>query len=142
MVDKELVEERLRRLEEYLALLRDIEKRGVNAYMADPLLRGASERYLQLGLEILLDIGSHIIADRGLRKPDSYADIFQILTENDVLPAEFNMQLEGMAGFRNLLVHDYIRLDSHRVFQLLTEKLPVLEELAVRYRALAAEGSE
>ncbi|RCX32269.1 type VII toxin-antitoxin system HepT family RNase toxin [Thioalbus denitrificans] len=136
MVDKDLVAERLQRLDEYLHHLRDIEKKGKVAYLSDPLLRGAGERYLQLGLEILLDIGSHIIADRGLSKPETYADIFRLLHEAGLLPEPLNRKLQGLAGFRNILVHDYLKLDSERVFQLIRDKLPVLEELADHYANL------
>ena len=101
------------------------------------MLRGAGERYLQLSIEILLDLGSHIIAARGLAAPDTYADVFHILAEGGLLPDAVHRQVEGMAGFRHLLVHDYLRLDPERVFALLVEKLPVLEELARLYEGIA-----
>lgn len=130
MVDSQLLLERVQRLHEYLGLLQQVAARGEAAYLADPLLRGAGERYLQLSLEIVFDLGSHIIAERGLETPDTYADILRVLGKADILPAELQAGTAGMAGFRNLLVHDYLRLDPARVFRLLVEKLPVLEAIA------------
>ena len=130
MVDRELITERLSRLRDYLKWLQSVADRGRDAYLGDPLLRAAGERYLQLCLEVLFDIGGHVIADRGLAKPDSYAEIFEILHREGLVPDDLHAQLAGMAGFRNLLVHDYLRLDPERVFDMLGTKLPVLEALA------------
>ncbi len=35
-----------------------------------------------------------------------------------------------MAGFRNILVHDYLRIDHARVYSILTQALTDLEEFA------------
>jgi uncharacterized protein YutE (UPF0331/DUF86 family) len=42
-------------------------------------LRGAVERYLHLALECTLDIGEMIISKEGLRKPESYREVIEIL---------------------------------------------------------------
>lgn len=135
-MDKQSLQDRLLRLRDYLGLLDEVKSQGLERYRRDPLLRGAGERYFQLSLEILLDIGSHVIAQHGLSKPDTYADIFRVLADSDLIADDLYGELEGLAGFRNLLVHDYLRLDSNRVFQLLQEKLPLLERLASTYEGL------
>jgi uncharacterized protein YutE (UPF0331/DUF86 family) len=38
--------------------------------------------------------------------------------------------LRGLAGFRNLLVHDYARVDPGRVREMLQTRLPDLEAFA------------
>lgn len=38
-----------------------------------------------------------------------------------------------MAAFRNVLVHDYLRLDLKKVHQVVRDKLKVFEELAKVY---------
>jgi uncharacterized protein YutE (UPF0331/DUF86 family) len=49
-----------------------------------------------------------------------------------VVPAEFAKQIEGMAGFRNILAHRYFKVDSEIVYKNLQERTGDLE-LFVRY---------
>lgn len=133
MVKREAVEARLERLREYLTILRTVQGADIQQYLRDPILHGAAERYLHLSVECLLDIGNHVIADRGLRKPSSYGEILSILRDENVIPEPLAQELAGMASFRNILVHDYLRLDRERVYRVIQEQLVSLEELARIY---------
>ena len=129
MVNKNVLSARLERLREYLGILVSIQEYDCDRFIQDPFIYGTAERNLHLSIECLLDIGNHIIADLGYAKPESYADIFRILTENQVIPLQLYKNLEGMAAFRNVLVHDYLRLDRKRVHQVIKDKTQYLEEL-------------
>lgn len=106
MVNKAVFYTRLERLREYLDLLDKVSQFPVERFLQDPFVYGTAERNLHLAIECLLDIGNHVISDRGLPKPDTYVDIFRILREHDVIPENLLRELDGMATFRNLLVHD------------------------------------
>ncbi len=136
MVNRELVAARIERLREYIKTLKAIEKYDIERFKGDVFIHATAERYLQLAIECLLDIGNHIISDRGFRKPDTYAEILEILAENNIIHKELFDELEGMAAFRNVLVHDYLRLDLDRVYGILTQKLPYLEKLGSLYGGL------
>ena len=140
MVNQDIFASRLGRLHEYLHILDEIQEYSREEFLANRLIQGAAERYLHLSIEILLDLGNHMISDRGLRKPETYAEVFQILAEERVISKELLSKLEGMAAFRNLLVHDYLRIDLARVYELIKEKLPVLEELGKVYAAVLASN--
>jgi uncharacterized protein YutE (UPF0331/DUF86 family) len=108
----------------------------VNAYerfIDDLFIHGTAERNLHLAIECLLDIGNHVISDRGFPKPESYADIFRILNEQSIIPDHLLSDLKGMAAFRNVLVHNYLLLDRTKVYQIISEKRGVVEELAGIY---------
>jgi len=128
VVNKAVLATRLERLREYLGIL--------DRFVQDPFIHGTAERNLHLAIESLLDIGNHIISDRGYPKPETYADIFRILGEREVIPPSLLHELDGMAAFRNLLVHDYLRLDRHKVFHVIGDKLPSLKKLAEIYAGL------
>ena len=129
MVNKNVLSARLERLREYLRILVSIQEYDCDRFIQDPFIHGTAERNLHLAIECLLDIGNHIIADLGYAKPESYADIFRILNENQVISLQLYKNLEGMAAFRNILVHDYLRLDRKRVHQVIKDKTQYLEEL-------------
>jgi len=49
-----------------------------------------------------IDIAAnHIIADRGLRKPSTYRESFEILSEERLIPKVLSDRLSDLAGFRN-----------------------------------------
>lgn len=68
-----------------------------------------------MAIEASIDIGEHIIASEGLRSPTEYAEVFASLGEAGYLPADLVPALMDMARFRNLLVHEYVRVDDARV---------------------------
>jgi uncharacterized protein YutE (UPF0331/DUF86 family) len=141
LVKKEIVAERLEKLKEYLAVLKTVGRYDLPRFLEDPIIHGAAERYLQLAIECVLDIGNHIISDRNFRKPGTYGEIFEILAENNIISTKLLTALEGMAAFRNILVHDYVRLDRDRVYQLIHTRLKYIEQLAKIYAGLIKKDS-
>ncbi|HQI97398.1 MAG TPA: DUF86 domain-containing protein [Syntrophorhabdus sp.] len=136
LVKQELVAERLERLREYIKILKAILKYDVERFKVDVFIHATAERYLQLSIKCLLDIGNHIISDRGYRKPDTYAEVFEILADEKILSKKLLRDLEGMAVFRNLLVHDYLRIDLDKVYYILQSKIPCFEKLGIVFGGL------
>jgi uncharacterized protein YutE (UPF0331/DUF86 family) len=75
----------------------------------------ATERGLQLGAEIILDVGNHILSAHFGISPQDYEDILTQLGRQGILDHELQERLKGLGGFRNILVHGYLRLDPARV---------------------------
>lgn len=136
MVNRAVLGVRLERLREYLGVLEAVLQFDVARFTRDPFIHGTAERNLHLAIECLLDIGNHVISNRGYPKPESYADIFRILGEQGVIPPPLLRELEGMASFRNLLVHDYLRLDRERVYQIVRDKVKPMKALGEIFSAL------
>lgn len=115
MTDRELILRKLDLLREYGGQL--AEYRGLTAkkYRIDWKVQRIVERTLQLMIETCLDIGQHIIADSGMRTPTSSADIFEVLGENRILSRKTVARIKDMAKFRNLVVHQYERIDPEIV---------------------------
>lgn len=136
MVNKRIIAARLERLQEYLTNLEAVQQFDCKRFVDDPFVHGTAERNLHLAIECLLDIGNHIIADRNYSKPESYADIFKILSDEQVISQDLYNNLEGMAAFRNILVHDYMRLNRKRVYEIIKLNTCYLKELGVVFAAL------
>ena len=136
LVKRDVIAARLEKLRGYLQTLKAVQKNDLGSFKKDPFIHGAAERYLHLSIECLLDIGNHIIAERGYPKPETYGEILQILADNEVISGKLFGELEGMAAFRNVLVHDYLKLDLEKVYQVITDRLRYFEELAEVYAGL------
>ncbi|MDA8336649.1 MAG: DUF86 domain-containing protein [Peptococcaceae bacterium] len=107
----------------YIGDLREETAVGLEELKENKRIRRYVERTLHLAVEACLDIGNHLIADLGLREPENYKDIMVILTEAGYLPKENVRQFKDMAGFRNVIVHDYTRVDPVIVYVILTKDM-------------------
>jgi len=125
---------KLERLQEYVKILNSYKKYRVQDIKNDFTLRGAVERYLEVSLECVLDIGEMIISFRGLRKPETYKEIIEILGEAGILPEGFAARFAEAAKFRNILVHMYAEIDVEMVYEILQNNLGDFDEFA-RYIA-------
>ena len=104
MVDKELLSRKLSQLREYLVALRNAEDITWKKYEEDLRARAFVERYLQLCIEKVIDIGNHFVSFHRWREPEGYRDLFQVLHENGVIPKDHLSTFQNMASFRNMLV--------------------------------------
>jgi uncharacterized protein YutE (UPF0331/DUF86 family) len=120
-------------VEEYVGQLREYRDVTLDQYRADWKTQRVVERTLQLSVEGCADIGNHVIADRRLRIPATYAEIVEVLGEAKRLHPTLPPVFGAMSRFRNLLVHDYARVDPARVLRILKERLEDFD----RFRAAA-----
>jgi uncharacterized protein YutE (UPF0331/DUF86 family) len=86
----------------------------------------------------VLDVGSYIIAGKGWRKPKDYAEVIEILGEQNVLPHDLANKIVGMANLRNILVHAYLRIDR----DVLYEKLEMIDDFRTFQRHILQSISE
>jgi len=133
----DIIASRLKLLAEYVDELQDYRERATSfrVYRNNKMLRRAVERALQVAAEVCLDIGRRLIALEGFRYPESNRDVFQVLGEEGVVPQELLFALLDLARFRNLIVHDYAKIDDAKVYGILKKRLSDLDEYA---RAIVA----
>jgi len=101
----------------------------------EPLHRMAAERGIHIAAEAIFDMGHHVLAGRGLPVPAAYRDVIPALVEAGVLDVTIAARLDGMAGLRNILVHDYVAVDEARIWQVLDRHLG---DLAAVHQSLGA----
>ena len=123
MVDQTLILRKLAELEEYLGQIREFSSVSAEAYSGDWKTRRIVERTLQIMIELCIDIAGHIISDRRLRVPVSYADTFKSLAEGGLITHQISDIMEKMAKFRNIVVHQYEIVDTEIVIMILRKHL-------------------
>lgn len=120
---------KIAKLQELIKKIRILQGRvDLKQFLTDDVVRSAVERYLQLALEAVLDIADQVIGEQDFRKPEDYKDNILILAENKVIPQAFAKRFALAAGFRNILVHDYLKLDYEKVYQHFKEDTRDLEQ--------------
>jgi len=76
---------------------------------------------IQRACEAVIDLGMHVIAERGLGIPQTSRDTFEILQDNRIITPEMCERLKAMIGFRNIAIHNYQRLNL-KIIQAIIEK--------------------
>ena len=55
------------------------------------------------------------------RRPDTYRETLHVLGKFGVIDSDLAGELSKLAGFRNILVHEYTALDVKEVWRILSE---------------------
>jgi uncharacterized protein YutE (UPF0331/DUF86 family) len=127
---REKISRKLDRLREYAGYLKNYRRFTIDDLKNDPTLRGAVERYLHLSAECVIDIAEIMISELGLRKPEEYRESIDILGEAGIIPDEFAYYFAPVAGFRNILVHEYAKIDLEEVHRHLQKDLEDFEKFS------------
>lgn len=141
MVDAETLRRRLRKLDELVGRLRELGGMPRGEFVGDPRARAAAERMLQVAIQICLDVGAHVLSERGVVDWEEYREVPARLADEGVLPRELADRLAQAAGQRNVLVHLYLEVDPELVHDTLAHDLDALVAFAERIDRLIEEES-
>jgi uncharacterized protein YutE (UPF0331/DUF86 family) len=132
----EEIQAKLTQLAEALGKLRALPQSNLDDFRSDDRTVDAALRRLQVAIQILIDVGSHVVARLGLGAPDSSRDLLERLERSGHLAAGSTQRFGSIFAFRNRIVHLYDRVDDAVVLEILRDHLGDLEELAQSYAAL------
>jgi uncharacterized protein YutE (UPF0331/DUF86 family) len=115
------IERRLDELNERLARLEPFKKKQLLDFEEDAYLRDIVERNLEIAIQCCIDISHRIISIEKAQKPRDYYEAIIRMGELGVIPFEFARKLAPIAGFRNILVHEYLSVNWDEVYKQLGE---------------------
>jgi uncharacterized protein YutE (UPF0331/DUF86 family) len=122
MVDRGRVAARIDELDGYLRELDQIKPRNRTEY-EEIEKRRACERLLQISVETVVTICQLLVSGLRLGLPAEDNDLFEKLSNEGLISPELTETLKGMKGFRNILVHEYGKIDDALVFTFLMTRL-------------------
>ena len=125
---RESIEDRLLKMDETLKVLEEYKGISWNKYKADIKTQWIVERGFIITAGMVFDIGAHILSSLYTEYCDEYEEITRGLANKKVISKKLAKGLEGLGGFRNVLIHEYVNLDSKKVHEALTGKLDILRK--------------
>ena len=137
VVRAEVLAEKLSALREATARLQRLQSRDAT----DEAVAWAIERGLQIAAQAVFDTGNHLLAGAFSVRAADYSAVPELLHRHGVLTKALCDRLAGLAGFRNLLVHDYARVDIGRVRALLATRLQDFEDFATEVESWLADAA-
>jgi len=134
VIDRARLLGKLDELDGYLSELRAIAPATLEHYKATEKKR-ACERLLQLMVQAVIDACGVLVTGLRLGLPGQEDDLFEKLAQRGVISPETAALLRQMRGLRNLLVHEYGRINDELLFDAVHRRLGDFE--AVKRELLA-----
>ena len=83
---------------------------------------------LQMAVQNCIDIAAHIVSEEGYGVPGSSNEMFYMLEENHLIDSPLTEKMVKAVGLRNLIVHEYAKIDLDQIFHVVQKEISDLEE--------------
>lgn len=133
-VSRDVVIQRLDRIQELLAEMRGIGVPDAAQLRDDHVIRYALERLATLIVDAATALNSHITSRVLQRVATTHAESFDLMADVGALEPSFAARIRNSAKLRNLLIHDYADID----YQVLAKAFIQLLDDYDRYRTQVA----
>lgn len=117
MIRRESIEERLKELDVIHRELSRYHDTGLDSLKKDLSKRWIIERGMIAGASVIFDVADHILSEEFGVYPESYEESLKGLFDNGVISEHLYLQIKGLGGFRNVLIHRYTGIDPDLVFE-------------------------
>ena len=115
-----MLKEKIKRLEENLVTLEEFRKNtSLDDLLRDKIKQWALRYGILECIQEIIDISCALVSSNNLGNPKNYRECVEILIKNGYISEELGKRLISMVGLRNLLVHEYIKIDLSRLFEFL-----------------------
>ncbi len=92
-------------------------------FSEDHLRQDAVAMNLQRICESAIDMANHLVRLKKLGLPQGSRDSFELLRQGGIIDERMNRQMKSMVGFRNILVHEYRKLELDIMIDVITCRL-------------------
>ena len=100
------------------------------AFEKDFIRQDAIAINLQRAMELAIDIANHLIKEKKLGLPRESRESFALLERAGVISQDLSRKLQGMVGFRNILVHEYQKLELAIMIDVIENRLGDLADFS------------
>ena len=117
------INDKIEEIGEFLEHLNQIAPASFEEYKDNIEKKAACERYAEKIIEALTDLSFLAIKFKKLKLPQDDIDAFNILSENKIIDDNLSVKLKNAEGMRNILAHQYGKVDDEIVFDSIKEEL-------------------
>ena len=87
-----------------------------------------------VAIQSAIDISNHLIVEKKLRKPATYPETFEIIYEAGLISHRLGESMSDLAGFRDVLVHIYWKLDMDEIYGILQNDFECIKEFEIQIK--------
>ena len=138
MVDKGIRRKKISAMERHLERVKAKRNAELTEFLRDIDRQESILFNLQMAIQNCIDMAAHIVSEEGLGVAGSNNELFYLLEGAEVIDPALTEKMVRAVDFRNLVVHEYGRMDLEAVFRMCHENINDLEKFA---RALSRRFS-
>jgi len=128
LVDRDLVLVKASSVRRHLDRVTEKRDTDLRTFMRDIDRQESILFNLQMAIQNCIDIAAHIISDEGFGVPGSTNEMFYLLQEKGYIDTEITEKMVKAVGFRNLIVHEYGKVELQQVFEVAQDNIEDLNE--------------
>lgn len=128
MVDKNILVAKITTIEKCLNKVKEKRTDSLNSFKTNEDSQDIVLFNLMQAIQGCVDLAAHIVSDEGYGMAGSMHDFFYLLQGKGIIPVEMQENMIKAIGFRNLIVHEYAKLDLNQVYEIATHGSKNLEE--------------
>lgn len=117
------IQDKINEIEESLNYLVEITPGSYEEYAQDMKTKAACEHYLEKIVESVIDLAFLVVNHKNIKVPEDEESVFNVLFENEIISSELVERLKDAKGMRNIISHEYGKVDDSKVYFSLTEEL-------------------
>jgi len=117
------IKDKKEEIHNYLDELEKIVPEDFEEYKNNHLVKAACERYFEKIMNAVTDLGFIIIKENKLRVPEEEKELFDILEQENIVNKELARKLKEARGMRNIIAHQYGKINDEIVFEAITSEL-------------------
>lgn len=125
--DKNKIDQKLMFMNTCLNKLKRLKLFSKNEFLQDFTKVDSAKYLLQVSIEAMLDISSHLIARNRWGKPKDNKEHFQILADNGIIDNKDVSVYFNMARFRNRIVHMYFNISDEMIYDIVQNNIDDFE---------------
>jgi uncharacterized protein YutE (UPF0331/DUF86 family) len=127
MMDRDVILEKINSIQRCLSTIYRATANNVSA-LDDVIIQDAVVLNIQRAVQLCIDMASYLIAHFKWGLPATLKGCFLILQDNKVITSKITEKMVKMIGFRNIVVHEYQKLNIHILKAIVKDHLGDFEE--------------
>lgn len=119
------INDKISEIEQLLSQLEEIMPANLEEYIHNFEKKFACERCFEVIVEAVVDLAFLLIKLNKLKIPQEDTEAFFILAEKNIIKITLAEKFRRAKGMRNVIAHEYGRVDDELVFEALTTELVI-----------------
>ncbi|KGG79484.1 hypothetical protein Y919_11765 [Caloranaerobacter azorensis H53214] len=128
MVKRDVIKERLNQLITSLEKIKRYQNLSLEGFLEDDIAQDVVEYNLFIAINMIIDMVMHIVTDERLGYAKTFGEAFEILHKKGYISREELDTYRSMVGLRNILSHEYIKINKKLVYDVMQNKLDDLKK--------------
>jgi len=117
------IKDKITEIEQFIGELESIFPFDFEEYKSDFKIKAVCERNFEKIVEAVIDLVFIIIKERKLKIPEDDESSFNILRNENIISEVLAKKMKEAKGMRNVIAHEYGKIDDEKVFQAVNEEL-------------------